>query len=87
VRPSETRFMDINFRPNSLAQERLSESAALPPLQRHYTVDEVAALWQLSRDTVRRLFQDEPGVLTIDGVLDLRISINICIPICQYTII
>ena len=32
-------------------------------LERHYTVDELAELWKLSRETVRRLFQDVPGVL------------------------
>jgi hypothetical protein len=31
----------------------------------HYTVDEVAQLWKLSTDFVRRLFRDEPGVLVI----------------------
>lgn len=31
--------------------------------ERHYTVAEVAAMWNLSNDAVRRLFQNEPGVL------------------------
>jgi hypothetical protein len=34
-------------------------------LERCLTVKEVAALWKLSEDTVRRLFQHEPGVLAI----------------------
>jgi hypothetical protein len=33
-----------------------------PAIERHYTVAEVAILWNLSRDTIRRLFQNEPGV-------------------------
>jgi hypothetical protein len=33
--------------------------------QRHYSVQEVAVLWQLSKDSVRRLFKNEPGVLAI----------------------
>ncbi len=33
--------------------------------QRHYSVEEVAALWQLSKDSVRRLFRDELGVLVL----------------------
>jgi hypothetical protein len=33
--------------------------------ERHYTVDDVAEMWKLSRDSVRRLFRDEPGVLAI----------------------
>lgn len=39
-----------------------TESVAL---DRHYSVAEVAELWNVSRDTVRRIFQDLPGVLKI----------------------
>ena len=31
----------------------------------HYKVAEVAELWRVSRDTVRRLFENEPGVLVL----------------------
>ncbi len=33
--------------------------------ERHYSVAEVAELWNLSEDKVRRLFQNEPGVLVL----------------------
>ena len=33
--------------------------------ERHYTVAEIAAMWQLSRDLVRGLFVHEAGVLVI----------------------
>ena len=33
--------------------------------ERHYTVAEVAASWNLSEDAVRKIFQNEPGVLII----------------------
>jgi hypothetical protein len=33
--------------------------------ERHYSVAEVAALWNLSTDAVRRVFCREPGVLTL----------------------
>lgn len=33
--------------------------------ERHYTVREIAKSWHLSRDTVTRLFQNEPGVLVL----------------------
>lgn len=33
--------------------------------ERHYSVVEVAELWNLSPSAVRRLFQNEPGVLAI----------------------
>ena len=31
--------------------------------ERHYSVFEVAELWNVSTETVRRLFHNEPGVL------------------------
>jgi transcriptional regulator GlxA family with amidase domain len=31
--------------------------------ERHYTVSELAEQWNLSRDTIRRMFENEPGVL------------------------
>lgn len=31
--------------------------------QQTFTVAQVASLWQLSTDTIRRIFEDEPGVL------------------------
>lgn len=31
--------------------------------EHHYTLSEIAAMWSLSHDFVRRLFQKEPGVL------------------------
>jgi len=34
-------------------------------LERHYTVSEVATLWQLSEDTIRNIFRDVPGVLKL----------------------
>jgi len=33
--------------------------------ERHYTVAEVAAMWNLSPDKVRRLFENEPGVVVL----------------------
>lgn len=36
-----------------------------PATERHYTVQEVANIWQLSPQKIRRLFQDEPGVLNV----------------------
>jgi hypothetical protein len=32
---------------------------------RHYTVAKIAALWSLSEDAVRHMFEREPGVLVI----------------------
>jgi hypothetical protein len=32
-------------------------------LERHYTVPEISKLWHLDKNTVRRLFADEPGIV------------------------
>jgi len=40
---------------------RLQQQAS--PFERHYTPQELAELWRLDRSTIRRIFQDEPGVL------------------------
>ncbi len=33
--------------------------------ERHLKVNEIAQMWGCSRETIRRLFQDEPGVVRI----------------------
>ena len=43
----------------------LSAESSSPTFERHWSIAEVAALWNLSEDAVRRLFADEPGVLHI----------------------
>jgi hypothetical protein len=35
------------------------------PFGRVYTPKELAELWQLSENSIRRLFQDRPGVFTL----------------------
>lgn len=35
--------------------------------EKHYSVQQIAKLWGLSDETIRRRFQDEPGVLKIGG--------------------
>jgi hypothetical protein len=35
------------------------------PFGRIYTPRELAQLWQLSENSIRRLFQDEPGIFTL----------------------
>ena len=42
-----------------------ADGEALRFAARHYTVAEVAALWNLSGDFVRRVFEKEPGVLVL----------------------
>ncbi len=33
--------------------------------QSDFTVAQIASIWQLSTDTIQRLVQDEPGVITL----------------------
>lgn len=35
--------------------------------ERHYAVSEIAEIWNLSRDVVRKIFEGEPGVLVMGG--------------------
>jgi hypothetical protein len=38
-----------------------------PAAERHYTPFEVAEIWNVSANTIRKLFANEEGVLTIGG--------------------
>jgi hypothetical protein len=51
--------------PDQAQQAVLIKATSPATLERHYTVVEIAAIWNLSKDAVRRLFQDEPGVLVL----------------------
>ena len=33
--------------------------------ERHYSIQELASMWKLSEKTVRKLFENEPGVIEI----------------------
>lgn len=35
----------------------------VPALERHYSIAEIAEKWALSENTVRRMFENEPGIL------------------------
>jgi hypothetical protein len=36
--------------------------------EKHFSVAELSELWNLSRDSIRRLFENEPGVLVFTGI-------------------
>jgi hypothetical protein len=46
--------------------EKLSTTLPSASLERHYSPEELSQIWNLSADTVRRLFEREPGVLVIE---------------------
>lgn len=35
--------------------------------ERHYSVAELAEQWNLSKDSIRRMFENEPGVLSLQA--------------------
>jgi AraC-like DNA-binding protein len=41
----------------------MDNSAQHPALEKHYSIEEVRALWGLSDKTVKKLFREEKGVL------------------------
>jgi hypothetical protein len=52
-----------------MREQHADPAPTAPPAfaERHYNVAQIAAMWGLSQDTVRRLFQFEPGVLIFGG--------------------
>jgi hypothetical protein len=43
----------------------MPEKTNTPFCEKHYTSSELAKFWNVSPDVIRRLFVEEPGVLTI----------------------
>jgi hypothetical protein len=49
-----------------LAQRPSPSAPGVSPfIERHYSASELAELWNLSLDTIRRIFENEPGVLVL----------------------
>lgn len=48
-----------------MSADRLQEASTARYQERHYTVAEIAGLWKLSPDVIRKLFENEPGVFVI----------------------
>jgi len=57
---------DVGF-DQSLCNSEADEQPAPKFAVRHYTIAEIAALWSLSDDSVRKIFEREPGVLVISN--------------------
>ena len=49
---------------SSTSGER-STNAAVSDLERHFTVAELSKRWFFSKNTIRRLFSQEPGVVRV----------------------
>lgn len=55
----------------TVAKLRTESQSSEPPastlLERHFSLNELAEVWKLSHDTVRRIFEREPGVLIFES--------------------
>ena len=52
-----------------------------PALERHYSVNVIAASWGLSGNTIRRMFENEPGVIEW---VQQRAGLREAIALCEY---
>ncbi len=52
------------------------------PIEKHHTIEEIAEIWNLSKDTIRRIFLNEDGVLKIvrPGTRYKRAHVTLRIP-------
>lgn len=50
---------------NGIILDRREQPSSTQFQQRHYSVAEIAEMWNLSRDVVRKIFETEPGVFVI----------------------
>jgi hypothetical protein len=55
----------------SVSYVNAASVSTLDPFGKVFTPKELGALWQLSENSIRRLFQDEPGVFVM-GTLKAR---------------
>jgi hypothetical protein len=59
------RFAESTRHSPSPGGEDAPQTLLVPFQEPHYTVAEIAELWKLSRDVVRKIFETESGVLVI----------------------
>ena len=48
--------------------------SAMLSTERHYSPAEIAEIWNLSVDCVRKIFENEPGVLVIGNPVQTRVK-------------
>jgi len=48
------------------------ETKSTPAVERHFSPAEIAELWKLSTDCVRKIFENEPGVLILGNAAPRR---------------
>ena len=77
---------------NSIREIPGPEKATAVAFERHFTTRDLAELWKFDETTIRRIFQDQPGVLKVgrssrrDGKRDyvtLRIPESVALRVYQ----
>jgi|SRR6267143_4082749 len=61
------RFMKSLSHPRQAEEAIPVKATYLATLERHFSILEISEIWNVSKDTVRRMFQNEPGVLVLGG--------------------
>ena len=54
--------------PETISEQAVSDKAK----ERHYSVEEIGDLWGLSPRTVRRMFENEPGIIVFGNMGSLK---------------
>jgi hypothetical protein len=54
------------FQANADAASPLKAGADTPALERHFSVQQIAEMWNLCENSIRELFKNEPGVVQIE---------------------
>ncbi len=62
-----TEETQLGFRAARSKEEGQSDWPRVDDLskEKHYSIDEISTLWGLSHKTIRRIFQNEPGVVEV----------------------
>jgi hypothetical protein len=56
------------LRPQSVSDRAAPDKA----MERHYSVEQIGELWGLSTRTVRKMFEDEPGIIVFGNTGSLK---------------
>ena len=56
----------------STSQGLAAQTVADKAVERHYSVEEIGTLWRLSPRTVRRMFENEPGIIVFGSMGSIR---------------
>jgi hypothetical protein len=67
----------------ALSSERVDSGSAPvvgAALEKHYRVGDIAKLWGFCRNTIIRIFRDEPGVVRLEGLPGKRKYVTLSLP-------